>query len=433
MNNQMRVAVIGAGASGMTAAIAAAECGAEVTIYEKNDRVGKKILATGNGKCNLGNLDFSMDRYYCQDREKLNKIFRVFSVWDTVAFFENCGLMIRDRNGYLYPYSEQASSVLDILRMQLRRSGVKTVLETEITGVTYSGEKEEFELTDALGKSSQFQRVIVACGGPASLKKSEGMNSFEIAQSFGHRINPIVPGLVQLKSDESFIKALGGVRCQAQVQLWIDGHQADLESGEVQFTEYGVSGIPVFQMSRQAAYALDAHKDVRLQIDLFPEQEEHAFFYMSRLRYEAQKDKALEDYLVGTANKKINMVMLKLAGLKPEMKAETAGFERIWELMKQYRALKIHIQDVNTMENAQVCAGGIDFSQVSTELESAFVKGLFFAGEILDVDGKCGGYNLQWAWTSGYVAGRNAAGSCTREIADDGKNRFAEDKEGMPC
>lgn len=409
MESKITIAVVGAGASGMVAAITAARHGAKVTLFEKNDRVGKKILATGNGKCNISNLEFDTDHYYCKNKDKLSQLFHEFSVEDTISLFENMGLMIKSKNGYLYPYSEQASSVLDVLRMELERCKVKVVTGAEVVSLVYGSENGMFQLRCRDGKSHHFNKLIIACGSPASLKKGDGMTGYELAKGLGHKINPIVPGLVQLRSDDGFIKALAGVRCQANLRLMIDGQEADNETGELQFTEYGISGIPVFQMSRIVAYALKENKAVTVLADFFPDKENEAFAHEVRQRYESQPDKALEDYLTGTQNKKINMVMIKQAGLKPGIEAEKVGYKKIWAMMQQYRSFAIHISRVNSMENAQVCAGGVDFDQVSTRLESLIVKGLYFTGEILDIDGKCGGYNLQWAWTSGYVAGRNAA------------------------
>lgn len=418
MKSRLNIAVIGAGASGMTAAITAAKNGADVTLFEKNDRVGKKILATGNGKCNLGNIKLSVEQYYCREKEKLNDWFSVFSTQDTISFFNSMGLMIKDKNGYLYPYSEQASSVLDILRMELDRSGVRTVTGVKIVDAVYQAQKKSFQLTDMEGKTYFYQKVIITCGSPASQKRGEGMTGYEIAKKLGHKIYKLAPGLVQLRSDEKFIKALSGVRCQAGVQLLINGQIETGEIGEVQFTEYGVSGIPIFQISRMAAYALEEGKQVSVLIDFFPGKEEKEFLSTNKIRYNSMMDKSVEDYLTGTLNKKINMVMLKQAGLKPDMKAQEAGWKKIWELMRKCRSFVIHINSANPIENAQVCAGGVDLKQVDAGLQSRLVKSLYFAGEILDVDGKCGGYNLQWAWTSGYVAGMNAAGFSTKEKAE---------------
>lgn len=417
MESRTRVGVIGAGASGMAAAVTAAEYGAEVTLFEKNDRVGKKILVTGNGRCNLGNLDFSEEKYYCQDREKLHGLFQVFSVWDTMSFFESMGLMIKSKDGYLYPYSEQASAVLDVLRIELDRKKIHVVTEADIREAAYNADKKTFALKDVRGREYECDKLIVACGSPASLKKGDGMTGYLLAESFGHRVKEVVPGLVSLKTREDFTKALSGVRVKAGIRLVIDEETAGSDVGEVQFTDYGISGIPVFQLSRMASYALKEGKRVKVILDFFPDQEEKAFAYMGRLRYEAGQDKSMEDYLTGMLHKKINMVLIKKAGLKPAVTAREAGWEKIAELMAMSRSFEAAVIGVNSMENAQICAGGVDFSQVNTELESELVKGLYFAGEVVDIDGICGGYNLQWAWTSGYIAGRNAAGSSTRQIA----------------
>ncbi len=410
MKNKMKIAVIGGGASGMTAAITAARQGAEVILFEKNDRVGKKLLATGNGKCNLSNMEFSMDQYYCSDKEKLQKIFDRFSPWDTISFFESMGLMVKEKNKGLYPYSEQASAVLDTLRMELTHNKVQVIVDAEIEKVIRQENKTVFEIKDKTGKNYIVDRLILASGSGAG-QKSAGQSGYSIAQKLGHRVTPLVPGLVQLKSDEKFCKALGGVRCNAKLTLMIDGTAEAEESGEVQFTEYGVSGIPVFQFSRQAAYALQDHKEVNVVVDFFREQPEQAFVFFTQLRYETRKERTLEEFMIGTLNKKINMVLIKQSGLKPGMTVEEAGFEKVLRLMQMSRKFPIHICDVNTMENAQVCAGGVDFGEIDEKMESMLVPGLYFAGEMADVDGKCGGYNLQWAWSSGYTAGMNASDS----------------------
>lgn len=409
MEKKIAIAIIGAGASGMTAAIIAARNGADVTLFEKNDRVGKKILATGNGKCNLTNLEFDLGQYFCEDKVKLQKQFDLFPVWETISFFESLGLMVKSKNGYVYPYSEQASSVLDILRMELKRCRIKVLTGTEIMEAACLREGGRFQIKDKEGKKYYFNRLILSCGSPASLKKGDGTVGYEIAKGFGHRIKPVVPGLVQLKSNEGFLKALAGVRCHADIKLMLDGQESACESGELQFTEYGISGIPVFQISRIAAYALKKNQTVDVHINFFPEQEEKVFFYTNRLRYETQLEKNLEEFLTGTQNKKINMVMIKQAGFKPEMKVKETGWKKIWTMMQKYQHFVIPISDVNTLEKAQVCAGGVDYTQLYVSLQSKLVNGLYFTGEMLDVDGKCGGYNLQWAWTSGYIAGMNAA------------------------
>lgn len=412
----MKVGIIGAGASGMMAAITAANYGAEVILIEKNERVGKKILATGNGKCNLSNLDFGMDKYYCCDKEKLRKIFSVHSLWDSISFFESHGLMLRNKDGYLYPYCEQASAVLDVLRQVIAKEKIKVITGVEITEARYQEKNHKFAV---LGKDfkEEVDRIVITCGGPASLKKGEGMSGFSLAEQLGHRIHKVVPGLTGLRAKDGFIKAMAGVRCHGLIKLVADGEMITQEEGELQFTDYGISGIPVFQFSRVAAYALEEGKQVEVWVNLFPDYEENAFWFSMRSRYENSRDDVtLEEFLTGTVNKKINMAVIKKQGFKPADKVKEIGFENLKKLLSQFRKLILHIGSINSMENAQVCAGGVDFNEVSTEMESKKQNGLYFAGELLDIDGKCGGYNLQWAWTSGYIAGRNAAGSDTKEL-----------------
>lgn len=410
----IKVAVIGAGASGMMAAITAADNGAQVFLFEKNDRVGKKILATGNGKCNLSNLNGGLEHYYCEDREKLGKLFQIFSVMDTVAFFENTGLMIKEKNGYLYPYCEQASAVLDILRRELARKGVQVITDAEIVNTEYQGNGFAIETAD--GRTMEADKMIIACGSYAALPGKEKLYGYQAAEKYGHKIKNIVPGLVSLRSDASFCKALAGVRSQAKISLRIDGQEAASETGEVQFTDYGVSGIPVFQFSRQAAYACSAGQKTEVVLDFFPEQELKVFYYNCRLRFEALGDLTIEEFFTGMLHKKINMVLIKENGQKPGDRIQKLGFERLWEILRQCKEFVMHITEASGYDKAQVCAGGVLLEELSTQLESVKVKGLYFAGEVVDVDGMCGGYNLQWAWTSGYIAGRNAAGNSTEEL-----------------
>ena len=408
MSKIVKVAVVGAGASGMMAAIAAAGQGAKVTLFEKNDRVGKKILATGNGKCNLSNLDCGADHYYCSDKEKLQRMLDTFSPWDTVSFFESMGLMVKNKGGGLYPYSEQASAVLDILRMELEEKKVTVVTESEIEFAEYRKEKSAFGLRDKNGNMDFFHKLIIAGGSPASLPKSS-KSVYDLAKHFGHHVRELMPGLVQLRSDEKFCRSLAGVRCNAKVSLLAGKDVLASEEGEVQFTDYGVSGIPVFQFSRLAAYALKKKESVSVAIDFFPDQDREAFLFFLKLRYEAHKDRTLEEFLTGTLHKKVNMALIRRNDYKPGTRVSDMGLEKILRLMSQCKAFTLHINGVNPIENAQVCAGGVDFGEISDRMESMLLPGLYFAGEMVDVDGCCGGYNLQWAWTSGYIAGVSAS------------------------
>lgn len=419
-----KVAVVGGGAAGMMAAITAARNGARVTLYERNDRVGKKILATGNGKCNFSNRDFSVDYYNYNgkgrqkaDRDKLIRCFKTFSVEDAVDFFETAGMLVKEKRGYLYPWSEQAATVLDILRLELELEGV-AIKDTAYIEAVEQNKKGRWVL-QPFAQDESYDAVILACGGCAAGKTGSDGNGYRLAERLGHKLIPTVPALVQLRCSDDFYKIVAGVRCEARLKL-CTGNESGQEGkgrkeivqeeiGELQFTDYGISGIPVFQLSRQAAYLLKEKKAVTVYIDLFPDMEAQMFERLCADRLHNIKEKTLEEWLLGMANKKINQLIMKLAGYKPTQPAENIGQKALKKLLYSYRELAVHVAATNPFENAQVTAGGIALTEITDAMESVKVPGVYFAGEIVDVDGRCGGYNLQWAWTSGFIAGTHAA------------------------
>ena len=404
--NVKRILVIGGGASGMMAAIQAAINGAQVTIYEKNDRVGKKILATGNGKCNLSNTDMDLSNYYCADYEKLAACFSRFSEKDTVSFFESHGLMIKDKGGYLYPYSEQASTVLDILRIALRKYNI-TVLTT-VTDMELTVKKNDKFVVESSAGKKEFDSVILACGSRAGIKNAttEGYN---LAKNFGHGIIPLEPALVQVRCEEDFFPSVAGVRCKAGISLYCGQDKIACDEGELQLTDYGISGIPVFQISRIIARELRAKRDLAVYIDFIPHMtnEQWEDYITNRIRN--YQGLTIEDFMTGLLHKKIGLMLIKKYGLKPGDILGIQQEETILLICKSMKKFMVTPKQVNGFEQAQVCSGGVDFTELTMDLESIYRPGLFICGEMVDVDGKCGGYNLQWAWTSGYIAGVSAA------------------------
>lgn len=407
------VAVIGGGASGMVAAITAASHGADVTIYERNDRLGKKILATGNGKCNLGNKILSADQYQSDHEELVGYCLERFGVEDTIRFFESLGLMIRDKGGYLYPYSEQASSVLDVLRMTIERSGIKVLYGAKVDRLERRG-NGSFAVSYEGGKQGIYDRVILACGSKAAPKTGSDGKGYQLARQVGLTVTEIFPALVQLKCKEEFCKAIAGVRTEAVVHIETDGKELLCESGEVQFTDYGISGIPVFQLSGSVNRLLSEKKYPEARIDFFPDTKEKEWKELCRKRISLIGEDptvTIEGFFTGMLNKKLMTVMVKNAGLKTNDLISEASMRKIQNVFEQCRAFRLHITGSNSYDNAQVCTGGVSMRQLTEELEATKVPGLYLAGEVLDVDGRCGGYNLQWAWTSGYLTGKAAAGS----------------------
>ncbi len=402
----MKVGIIGGGASGMVAAITAAREGAEVVLFEKNDRIGKKILVTGNGRCNLSNLSFSASCYHSKEPEKAWELVSGFSPTDTVAFFEGIGLSIKDKNGYLYPACEQAAAVLDVLRYEIGALKICVKCEEAVTEIKVA-KHGGFQLVSQNGKKTSADRVIVSCGGQASPKTGSDGSGYALLKKLGFSLVRPVPALVQLKCAEP-LKAVAGIRCDARVVLSIEDREVACESGELQMTEYGISGIPVFQLSRHAAYGLAAGKKVVVDLDLLPwlEQDREAWILE---RLSMLRERSAEEFLTGTVNKKWIAFFLKRHGIRLDTAATEVSVKKWVALLKELKQFRLTVTDTNSFQNAQVCAGGVSLREVNGQLESVRIPGLYITGELLDIDGRCGGYNLQWAWGSGVVAGKAAA------------------------
>lgn len=405
---RMKVGIIGGGAAGLMAAITAAQQGAQVTILERGERVGKKILMTGNGKCNLGNLYLNEDMYYCSNKEWISDCLNRFGTEDTIHFFRSLGLLLKNRNGYLYPASEQASVVLDVLRNELKVLGVEIITECKINKIVKVEDKGLIMVSD--GKQDYiFDRVVLACGSKAAPKTGSDGSGYKLAKQLGHKLVATVPALVQLRCGEDYLKAVAGVRAEGQIQVFKEGNCVATEIGEIQFTDYGISGIPVFQISRVVNYILREQSEAEVILNLMPDYDDNAFEQLIASRKLLQTDRTVEEFFTGMLNKKLMSLFTKLAGLKANSSIEQADQNAIRQTYDLCRYWKLRVTGSNPYDNAQVCAGGVDIAEITENMESRLIPGVFFAGEILDVDGKCGGYNLQWAWCSGYLAGMAAA------------------------
>lgn len=408
--NKKKIGIIGGGAAGMAAAITAAKQGAIVTVLERNDRVGKKILVTGNGKCNLGNYQLGTEQYYGSSKEFIGQALKRFGTEDTVTFFQGLGLLIKAKNGYLYPASEQAAVVLDVLRFEMQSLGIAVVNECKINHIEKDAATGKIMVSDGHQKYI-FDAVIIACGSKAAPKTGSDGSGYKLARKLGHNIVPTVPALVQLKCREEYLKAVAGVRAEGEVAVYRGQECVVSERGELQFTEYGISGIPVFQISRVVNYILREETEVRVQINLFPDYNEEAFEGLCAGRELLQGNRTVEEFFTGLLNKKLMQLFIKMAGLKGNLPMEQADKNAVKQVYDLCRSWQLHVTGSNPYDNAQVCAGGVDTSELTENMESKLVKHVYFAGEIMDVDGKCGGYNLQWAWCSGVIAGKAAAES----------------------
>lgn len=403
-----KVGIIGGGAAGMAAAITAARQGAEVTVLERNDRVGKKILMTGNGKCNLGNYQLSPEQYFGSNAEWIEQALKRFGTEDTVRFFQGLGLLVKSKAGYLYPACEQAAVVLDVLRYEMQSLGVSVINECKINNIEKKEDSGQILVSDG-NRKFVFDAVILACGSKAAPKTGSDGSGHKLARKLGHSLIPTVPALVQLKCREDYLKGVAGVRADGEIKVYRGKECVATERGELQLTEYGISGIPVFQISRIVNYILREESEVRVVIDLLPDYEKDAYEAMCTGRALLQSGRTVEEFFTGMLNKKLMQLFIKMAGLKGNMPVEQADKAAITYVYELCREWQLHVTGSNPYDNAQVCAGGVDTAELTENMESKLVPGVYFAGEIMDVDGKCGGYNLQWAWCSGTIAGCAAA------------------------
>lgn len=412
---EQTVAVIGGGASGMMAAITAARNGARVTVFEPKERLGKKLLATGNGKCNFTNLCQAPDCYRGTHPEFAGTALQLFSVDRTLAFFEEIGILAKLKNGYAYPNSEQAVSVADALSMELRACGVH--LQREAVQEIACRKNGGFLVVTEQEKT-EFSRVILACGSRAGLPEQAEFHGYDLVYSLGHHTTRLLPALVQLRSKEKWLKTVAGVRTEAEVTLLSGACPVKRETGELLFTEYGLSGIPVLQLSRFAGELLAEQKEVVCLIDFFPTRTVNDLQKLLSDRRNNCRKRTAEELLVGLLNHKLNYILLKECGLEPTAPAETVWgkVQAIQQMAARMKGLSCRITGTNSFSQAQVTAGGIRTEELHEDtMESRLHRGLYFAGEMIDIDGTCGGYNLQWAWSSGYVAGLHAATDDTTE------------------
>ena len=396
--------IIGGGAAGMMAGIFAARKGIKVCIVEHMDRVGKKILSTGNGKCNITNMDMTYDKYYDLSQEDFNKVIGNFIPSDITAFFKELGLLTINKNGYIYPHSEQASTVLDFLRNELDRLGVHIYCDAKKAKITH----KEIYIVSFNQTTITSNKLILACGSKCAPKTGSDGSGYTYAKQFGHKVLAVKPALVQLICKENFYKELQGVRCNAKVTLINNNKIEAEEEGELQLTGYGISGILVFQISRIIKKMLDSKEHPSISIDFAKDithKELKTFLNYVINRY---PNIELSQALSGVLNKKLAIVICKECNLKPSLKCNNVTSENITFIVSKIKDFRVIPTDTNGFDNAQVCSGGVSVQEINFDtMESKLVKGLYFAGEIIDVDGKCGGYNLTFAFASGKLAGEN--------------------------
>ena len=404
---QRKVMIIGGGASGIVSAISAARMGANVTIIEQKDRVGKKILSTGNGRCNLTNEYMSPACFRGDDISIVSEALKQFGYEETFRFFEELGVILKNKQAYIYPMTEQASTILDVLRMELERLQVSVLLEHKVIAIKKNAKGYAIHTDKGI---HQGDAVILATGGKAASVLGSDGSGYSLAKQFGHHVSPVVPALVQLRGKCGFFKQIAGVRTQARITLYVDEQSICSDIGELQLTNYGISGIPVFQLSRFAAKALYEKKHVQAEIDFLPSMSDEAFVSYIANRMLLHGYKTAEEFFVGIFNKKLIGMLLKEAKIPFQMVMNNVAIDKLERLLSIFKHFNVEIEATNDFEQAQICAGGIKTTEVNPQtFESMYEADLYLVGELLDIDGICGGYNLQWAWTTGFIAGKHAA------------------------
>lgn len=401
----MRIGVIGGGASGMMAAITAARLGAEVTIIEHTGRIGKKILSTGNGKCNFTNQNLSKDDYNGDHPSFAAPVLAMFDNDAAVRFFKDCGMAVTSkRDGYYYPHTGQAATLLNTLRFVLDVHNV--AIETEVCIEKIIKEKNGTFSVWTQTKKYVFDKVILACGGNAAPGTGSDGSGYKIARQFGHTIVRPLPVLTFLKSKEPCLKELAGVRAAAEVSLYVDGVHVQTEEGELQLNKDNVSGIPVFQLSHAAIKAMERRQAVSLLVDFLPQlKQEDVLSEVEEKLVPVYEKLPASEVISMLVHKKVCGALLRRAGISFDKKMGELSRKEIKKIVGAIKKFSIEISSYPGFESAQATMGGVDTKEVDEHMMSKKVEGLYFAGEIVDIDGRCGGYNLQWAWSSGYVAG----------------------------
>jgi len=401
---QYDLLVIGAGASGMMAAITAARENKKVCILEKLDKAGKKLLATGNGKCNFTNANMSSD-YFGGDSSFVSQILEQFSVSDCLDFFNSIGVYPKNKNGYYYPNSEQSSSVVNALLEELVRKNVNIFYDTQVLDIL---PLKENVIVSTNKENFSAKKIIVATGLLAAPKLGSDGSVLEIIKRLGHHFVPILPVLCGYYAKGISFKKVSGVRTTGTVTAIVDGKNVAEDTGEIQFTDYGISGIPVFQISRYLSKGLYQKSEVKVDINLLPGLNKEQLINELNRRKAIKNSQPASTLLNGLINQKLSDVVLEKANIDVNLLVSSLSESQICRIAGVLQKITVSITKHRDYEFAQVCTGGISTSDIIWEtLESKFVPNIHFTGEILDVDGICGGYNLHFAWATGFLAAKS--------------------------
>lgn len=402
MNNRSMI-IVGAGASGLIAAISAAKRGREVTILEQNSKIGKKILVSGNGKCNIGNKHISPSRFHSQNPAFAKEVLKGYDFKTIEKFFTSIGVaLIEGKEGKMFPMSLQASSVVEILEYEAKRVGVQIICNCTVTSIH---KKSKLFVLETSQGTKKCEKLLLASGSPAAPQLGGSDLGYHFAVTMGHTLIPSHPSLVQLCSKESWVKGCAGVKVAGLAKLYANGEYITEKKGDLLFTNYGISGLAILDISREVSTRLFNYAYCELSLDLMPEFGKEKLTHFLLQRIEKKSDKPLSIWLQGIVNKKLIHIILKQSNSKAKRENELTRKE-VGKLVYTLKNLKLSINDTKGFRGAEIATGGIDTTEVNPQtMESKIVPNLYFAGEILDVDGDRGGFNFHFAWVSGMRAG----------------------------
>ncbi len=407
MNKNFDIAIIGAGPAGIMAAIFAAKNGKKVVLLEKNEKIGRKILATGNGRCNITNRNIAESDYRGSDKYFIADVLRQFDQDTTIDFFESMGLILKEENnGRMFPRTNQASSVVDILGLEIRHNNITVLTSFEVKNIIKDG---FWKITDANGQMVESSKLIISTGGRAAYQLGSSGDGFFWAKKFGHIVSPIYAALVPIETTESWPKEVSGIKLEANVGVEVGGKIISQKSGDLLFTHFGLSGPAVMAQSSKIAPLLE-DGIVKLKIDIFTELSAEDLDKKLAMIFSNSGAKTVKNSLIGVAPINILPIILRNAGVDASKKAAEISKTERTKIVDNMKEMTLTVKELRPLKEAQVTSGGVSLKEINSKtLESKIVSNLYFAGEVLDVDGDSGGFNLQWAWSSGYVAGNNAA------------------------
>lgn len=401
-----KIGIIGAGASGIVAAIFAKHNNNEVIIFERNKECGKKILATGNGRCNYFNSDNDLIHYESSNPNLISELINEKTEKETLDFFNRLGIIPQIKNGYYYPFSNQASTIRNVLLNEVKRKGITIYNDFLVTDIKKDNNKF---IVISNGDKVVVDKLVISTGSYASPKTGSDGMGYNFLEKMGHSIIKVLPGLVQLKTKGNFLKSWTGVRTQAVVSLYEDDKFIRSEEGELQLTDYGISGICVFNLSNRVARGFDNNKKEEIYIDFLPFiEKDKKDWFISRTNL---TNKNIKSLLLSILNEKVVEVILKESKLDINKKFTELNDLEQDRFVSLCTNFKLEVIGTKSFNESQVCSGGIPLTEVNlSTMESKIVNNLYITGEILDITGDCGGYNLGIAWRTGIVAGTSIKG-----------------------